>query len=399
MLLYICHDKCKVGFMKVISRNIENSIEKDLDYKFVFLSGPRQIGKTTLAKKIIGNKKGMYLLYDDADDRQTILKRDYIAKQWVCLDEFHKFERWKSHIKGVFDKYNESLHLILTGSARLDIFQQSGDSLFGRYYLYHLHPLTCGELFFPNKICKINEIFNFHSPISGIDALLKFGGFPEPFLKQSEKEHRRWSNARRNLLVREDLRELSQIKLITLVERLMLLLPERVGSLFSYRSLSEDLKVAPATIQNWMDILKKLFIVYSIPPYTKKITRSIKKQPKFYLHDWSQIAEEGYRFENFIGSHLKKASQLWTDLGEGNIDLHFLRDRMGREVNFLMLKNQKPWFLVEVKLAETNADKNLKHFSKRLNIPGIQVINRKNYLKTDGNITIVSADRWLATLP
>ena len=186
-----------------------------------------------------------------------------------------------------FDKYHENLHLILTGSARLDVFQKSGDSLFGRYYLYHLHPLTCGELSLPDKLPKIGNIFNFHSPISAIDDLLKFSGFPEPFCKQSVREHRRWSNARKNLLIREDLRELTQVKLITLVEQLMLLLPERIGSLFSYRSLSEDLRVAPTTVQNWMDIFQKLFIVYSISPYTKKIIRSIQKQPKFYLYDWS----------------------------------------------------------------------------------------------------------------
>ena len=227
--------------MKVIPRNIKESIEKDLQQKFVFLSGSRQVGKTTLAREIIGKKNGTYLLYDDDDDRQKIFKKEYVTKLWVCLDAFHKFQRWKSHIKGVFDKYHENLHLILTGSARLDVFQKSGDSLFGRYFLYHLHPLSCGELSLPDKLPKIENIFNFHSPISAIDDLLKFSGFPEPFFKQSVREHRRWSNARENLLIREDLRELTQIKLITLVEQLMMLLPDSIGSLFSYRSLSESL--------------------------------------------------------------------------------------------------------------------------------------------------------------
>ena len=387
--------------MKVISRNIKESIEKDLQQKFVFLSGPRQVGKTTLAKKIIGSKNGTYLLYDDDDDRREILKKTYVTKSWVCLDEFHKFQRWKSHIKGVFDKYHEHLHLMLTGSARLDVFQKSGDSLFGRYYLYHLHPLTCGELFFPDKLPNMDHIFHFHKPISASarDDLLKFSGFPEPFFKQSVREYRRWSNARKNLLIREDLRELTQIKLITLVEQLMLLLPDRIGSLFSYRSLSEDLKVASPTVQNWMNIFQKLFIAYSISPYAKRIIRSIQKQPKFYLYDWSQIADEGHQFENFIAGHLWKASQTWTDLGEGNIDLHFLRDRMGREVDFMLVKDRKPWFLVEVKLAETSVDNNLKYFCSRLNVPGLQLIKRQNYIREHGNITVVSADRWLANLP
>ena len=387
--------------MKVISRNIKESIEKDLQQKFVFLSGPRQVGKTTLAKEIISKKKGAYLLYDDDDDRREILKKAYVNKSWVCLDEFHKFQRWKSHIKGVFDKYHEHLHLLLTGSARLDVFQKSGDSLFGRYYLYHLHPLTCGELFLPDTLPNIERIFHFHKPTSAsaMDDLMKFSGFPEPFFKQSVREYRRWSNARRNLLVREDLRELTQIKLITLVEQLMLLLPDRVGSLFSYRSLSEDLKVASPTVQNWMNIFQKLFIAFSISPYAKKIIRSIQKQLKFYLYDWSQITDEGHQFENFIAGHLWKASQIWTDLGESNIDLHFLRDRMGREVDFMVAKEGKPWFLVEVKLAETRVDNNLEYFCNRLNVPGLQLIKRQNYIREHGNITVVSADRWLANLP
>lgn len=387
--------------MTAISRNIKKSIKKDLLQKFVFLSGPRQVGKTTLAKEIIGGRNGTYLLYDDDDDRREILKKTYVTQSWVCLDEFHKFQRWKSHVKGVFDKYHDHLHLMLTGSARLDIFQKSGDSLFGRYYLYHLHPLTCGELSFPDKLPGIDHLFDFQESISAsvMDGLLKFSGFPEPFFKQSAREYRRWSNARKNLLIREDLRELTQVKLITLVEQLMLLLPDRIGSLFSYRSLSEDLKVASPTVQNWMNIFQKLFIVYAVSPYAQRIIRSIHKQPKFYLYDWSQIPDEGYRFENFIAGHLWKASQIWTDLGEADIDLHFLRDRMGREVDFLVAKDRKPWFLIEAKLAETSVDNNLIYFCNRLNVPGLQLIKRPNYIKEHGNITVVSADRWLANLP
>jgi len=385
--------------MESISRNIEKQIEKDLQHKFVFLSGPRQVGKTTLAKRVLQKKRGVYLLYDDDDDRRTIIKKEYVTKKWVCLDEFHKFQRWKNHIKGVYDKYHEDLHLILTGSARLDIFQKSGDSLFGRYYLFHLHPLTCGELKSKKELPGIDHLFEYHDPISTIDDLSQYSGFPEPLLKQSAKEHLRWSNARNHLLIREDLRELTQVKLITLVEQLMLLLPVRIGSLFSYRSLSEDLKVGTATIQNWMEIFKKLFIVYSISPYTKKINRSLQKQPKYYLYDWSQIPDEGHQFENLVASHLWKACQLWTDLGEANMELHFIRDRMGREVDFIILKDRKPWFLVETKLAETSIDKNLKYFCNRLNVPGLQVIKRKNFIKEQGAMTVISADRWLANLP
>lgn len=385
--------------MNVTQRNLVPAIQKDLDRKFVFLSGPRQVGKTTLSKKIIREKKGLYLLYDDDEDRRRILTKEYLTTPWVCLDEFHKFPRWKNHLKGVFDKYHETLHLLLTGSARLDIFQKSGDSLFGRYYLHHLHPLSVGELNakvlppFPGNFLQT------HARLRGIEELSRFGGFPEPFHLQSSKEHLRWSNTRRQLLIREDLRELTHVELIGLVEQLMLFLPNRIGSLFSFRSLAEDIRVSPPTIQNWMQIFERLFIVFKITPYSQNIIRSIRKQPKYFLYDWSQVADKGCRFENLIASHLWKAVQIWTDLGEADLSLHFVRDRDHREADFLIAKDQKPVLLVECKNSETQISESLRYFSNRLGCPGIQLTLASGVQKQSGNILLVSADQWLGILP
>ena len=93
--------------MNAGSRSLRDAIERDAGKKFVFLSGPRQVGKTTLARSIIDAKKGTYLLYDDDEDRRAILGKSYVSEKWVCLDEFHKFPRWKAHVKGVFDKHHE----------------------------------------------------------------------------------------------------------------------------------------------------------------------------------------------------------------------------------------------------------------------------------------------------
>ncbi|MBI1870995.1 MAG: ATP-binding protein [Chlamydiae bacterium] len=380
-------------------RNLEETIHSDLLKKFVFLSGPRQVGKTTLAKALIKKEKGTYLLYDDEEDRRKILGREYIQDAWVCLDEFHKFPRWKSQIKGVFDKYHETLHLLMTGSARLDVFQKSGDSLFGRYYLHHLHPLTCGELHSSHLPSLPSDLYEPHAEVDFIPQLLQFGGFPEPFYSHSEKEHRRWSNSRRHLLIQEELRELTQVELIGLIEQLMLLLPNRIGSLFSYRSLSEDIRVSVPTIQNWMEIFQRLFILFRMAPYSRKVTRSIQKQPKYYFYDWSQISEEGARFENFVASHLWKAVQVWTDVGEANLNLCFVRDRDGREVDFLITREGKPWFLVEAKLAESQISQNLRFFSNHLGVPGIQIVLKEGLYRRENNILLVSANRWLAHFP
>lgn len=385
--------------MNVDQRNLEETIHLDLKKKCVFLSGPRQVGKTTLAKRIITKLGGEYLLYDDDDDRRVILTKGYISNGWVCLDEFHKFPRWKGHIKGVFDKYRETLHILVTGSARLDVFQKSGDSLFGRYYLHHLHPLTCGELSYPSLPSLMNNPLQVQNAVESVDLLMRFGGFPEPFFSQSEKEHRRWSNARRHLLIHEELRDISHIGLLALVEQLLLLLPERIGSLFSYRSLSEDIRVSTPTIQNWMEIFQKLFIVFKVSPYSKRIARSIQRQPKYYFYDWSQIPDEGCRFENFVASHLWKAVQVWTDVGEAVLKLYYVRDRDHREVDFLIVRDEKPWFLVECKLAETQVSENLRYFCHRLAVPGIQVVAKNDIYKREGNIVVVSARNWLQQFP
>ena len=385
--------------MSAMKRNLTKYIERDLEEKFVFLSGPRQVGKTTLAREIIGLKKGTYLLYDDDDDRRTIFEKGFVHSPFVCLDEFHKYERWKSFIKGIYDKYHENLKLILTGSARLDVYQRTGDSLFGRYYLYHLHPISAGELANADSVKFLEDLHLAHPPLKGIEELLNFGGFPEPFSKQSIKEHRRWSNSRRNLLVREELRGITEIKMLGLVEQLMLLLPERIGSLFSYRSVSEIIKVSVPTIQNWLSVFEKLFVVFKISPYSARISRSLQKQPKYYLWDWSQISDPGSRYENFIASHLWKAASLWTDLGEGNVDLFYIRDRDGREVDFMLTKDNKPWFLVEAKLSDSRISDSLKFFSNRLGIPGIQLMLSGGTSRKEGNISVIDSSRWLGNLP
>lgn len=380
-------------------RNLEEVIARDIHKKFVLLAGPRQVGKTTLAKHLIHAHGGRYFSYDDDDDRQAILKKTYVAESLVCLDEFHKFPRWKHHIKGVFDKHHERLHLLLTGSARLDVFQKSGDSLFGRYYLHHLHPFTCGELRTPILPQLPLDPLRDHEPLPHLPSLLAFGGFPEPFFSQSEEEHRRWSTVRRQLLVREELREITQVHLLGLVEQLMLLLPERIGSLFSYRALAEDVRVSVPTIQHWMEIFERLFVVFKVLPYAKRIARAIQKQPKYFFYDWSQVPDEGARFENLVASHLWKAVQLWTDLGSATLGLHTIRDRDRREVDFLITRDRQPWFLVEVKLAETQIAESLRHFAARLQIPGIQLIHKEGVVKREGNMLVISANRWLGHLP
>lgn len=383
-------------------RNLLPLILKDLEKKFVLLAGPRQVGKTTLSENILKTQKGIYLNWDIAQDRQKILRKDFSKESFVVFDELHKYQRWKNFLKGLYDKSHKTLKVLVTGSARLDIYQKGGDSLLGRYFLHHLHPFSLGELCSKAPIAKPDFEKKYEVKPEYQQQyleLFRWGGFPEPLFAGSEETHNRWSTQRTELLVREDIRDLTQIQNLTLVEHLIYLLPERVGSILSINSLKEDLQVAYNTVKSWIATFENLYILFQLSPFTQKIHRSIQKEKKIYLWDWSQIKDEGDRFENMIASHLWKAVQIWKDLGFGNYEIFFLRDRYQKEVDFCITKDHQPILLLEAKLADTKPTEALQYYSKRFNIPGIQIIHKENIYEERGAITVTSAAPWLLQLP
>jgi predicted AAA+ superfamily ATPase len=374
-----------------------------LERKFVFLAGPRQVGKTYFSNEILQKRKGKYYSWDATEDRTTILGKKFLGDEFVVLDELHKYARWKSWIKGVYDKHHDFLKVLVTGSARMDVYRKGGDSLLGRYFLYHLHPYSLGELTHPVESFQpetcLGDPSAFESSPQEFDLLWRWGGFPEPLFRASQEDHNRWSLQRRELLIKEDLRDLTQVHLISLVEHLYLLLPQKVSGILSINSLKENLQVAYNTVVSWLNILERLYIIFRIPPYSTNVTRSVHKENKAYLWDWSQVEDEGARFENLIAGHLLKATQLWTDLGKGHFQLYFLRDRDKREVDFCITLNRKPWLLVEAKISEINPTNSFHYFSNRLRCPALQVVKTPDICKKNNHIWIISADRWLKMLP
>lgn len=324
----------------------------------VMLTGPRQVGKTTTARSASGDHR--YLSWDRATDRAIIMKgADEVARELdlealrerpahVIFDEIHKYSRWKTFLKGFFDVYEDRARIVVTGSARLGFFRRGGDSLMGRYFLYRMHPLTVGELLHPRLSERLTQ------PPGKVDAstleqLLVFGGFPEPFLRASARFSNRWRRTRSELLFREDLRDLTRTQEAAQVEALAQLVARQVGSLAVYSSLAADLTVSVDTVRRWLTVLECLFYCYRVRPWFVSVPKSLRKQPKLFLWDWSLVADEGARRENLVASHLLKAVHAWTDTGVGEFDLYYLRDKAKREVDFLVTRDRKPWFLAEVK--------------------------------------------------
>ena len=343
-----------------MKRLYENLLREHLaeHRQMAMLSGPRQVGKTTTARESAGDHR--YYTWDRQSDRMIITAGpDSVAADMgfdtlserhrhVVFDELHKYRRWRDFLKGFFDVFSEQARIVVTGSARLGFFRRGGDSLMGRYFLYRMHPLSVGEL---NRT-QIGER-TIGAPVRGqaelIPLLLRFGGFPEPFLKSSTRFYNRWRRLRNELLFREDLRDLTQIHEVGQVEVLAELLAASAGQLASYSSLASNVQVAVDTIRRWIAALEALFYCFSVRPWFKSVPKSLRKQPKIYLWDWSLLDNAAARRENFVASHLLKAVHWWTDLGLGTFGLHYLRDKAKREVDFLVVRDGKPWFLVEVK--------------------------------------------------
>lgn len=386
-------------------RYANDTLEEFSKDKMVFIVGPRQVGKTTMAQAWLEGKDGLYLTWDNNEDRQAILTKPFSSfprHNDVVFDELHKYAHWKSLLKGIYDKYSKQVNIVVTGSARLDIYKRSGDSLLGRYELLHLHPFTVGELTHgkllppPDDWLKIETI----KPESSLwGQLEKMSGFPEPFTKANSLHQRRWSNRRRDLLIKEDVREISQIKSLSLLEHLAMLLPSRIGSPLSINSLREELQVAHDTVSSWLTIFEQLFFCFRITPYSKKISMALKKEQKLYLWDWSQVEDSASRFENMIASHLLKSIHAWNDVGYGKYSLHYVRNRQGQEVDFLIAEKNKPVVLIEAKLTEQNLSTNLIKFSEQLgNIPMIQLISTPKVNKLKANSWIVSAELFFTGL-
>jgi predicted AAA+ superfamily ATPase len=374
-----------------ITRYIEKPVTEDLRRKMVFIGGPRQSGKTTLAKHLCRQAdcsiEDRYLNWDVTEDRdQIILERFPTAPGLLILDEIHKYARWRQVVKGLYDKRSHEVSVLVTGSARLDYFRRGGDSLQGRYHFYRLMPLSLSELGAPTS--------------STIDALLAYGGFPEPFLLQSEAETRRWSRDYRTRVVTGDLMDLAAIHDVGTLQRMVLRLPDLVGSPLSLNALREDLQVAHQTVSRWITLLENLYMLFRIYPFGAPHIRAVKKEAKHYHLDWCVVPEPGPRFENLTACHLLKWCYFLQDTQGREVELRYFRDIDRREVDFVVTENSRPVFFVECKQKDKSISGSLRYLKTRFpEVAAIQLFQGDGQDRTDRDgIRICPAHRFLSEL-
>jgi uncharacterized protein len=339
-------------------RYITPFILEDLKTKMVFLGGPRQVGKTTLARKILsdGYPTGRYFNWDYDEDRRDILqKKCSTDNPLLVFDELHKYPRWKNWIKGIYDVSHEDHSFLITGSARLDVYRRSGDSLVGRYHYWRLHPFSLDKI--PRGISK-SEAFK---------RLMRVGGFPEPFLDGDERNARRWRNERFDRVLKEDVRDLESIRNIQLLAMLLDMLRERVGQPIIMSNLAADLQVSPKTIKAWLEVLERMYLVFSVRPYTRSIARAVLKPPKVFLFDNADVLSgEGERFENLVATSLIKRMHFLQDRDGHRYELRYIRDKEGREVAFVIIKDRVLEELIEVKYSDENLSRSLLYYTEKL---------------------------------
>lgn len=370
--------------MKRLQKNI---ILKDLEKKIVLLVGPRQAGKTWLAKDILKEfKSGVYLNYDNLKDRKIIEQQNWLeSTDILVLDELHKMPEWKNYLKGVFDTKPSTLRLLVTGSARLDIYDKIGDSLAGRYFRHQLMPLSLKEL---GEVGQEKDILR----------LLKRGGFPEPYCAENDVEADRWREQYVNSLLSTDIFEIDTIHNLKGMRLLLDLLRHRVGAPISYRSLSEDLGVSPTTVKKYIQILESLYVIFVVTPYSKNIARSLLKEPKIYFFDNALVEGEGAKVENLVAISLLKSLYGRRDSMAERCSLHYLRTKDGVEVDFAVIKDDQVEEILEVKTIDDSISKPLKKFKTQYNHPATQlVMNLQNEYQSD-DIKVLKMSNYLARL-
>ena len=375
-----------------IRRALHAPVESALKGRMAFIGGPRQVGKTTLALSLLGPKATPrhpgYLNWDNPSVPPA-LRRGLLPpnEPRIVLDEIHKYARWRTLVKGLYDTEKGHRQFIVTGSARLDHYRKGGDSLVGRYRYFRLHPLS------------LPELERAMGPDVGhLSALLTFGGFPEPLIARDARTLRLWQRERLTRVVREDLRDLERVREVSLIEELVDMLPDKVGSLLSVRGVREDLDIDHKTAERWITILERLYVCFRLPPFGSRRIRALKKQQKLYLWDWSMVPDAGPRFENLVAAQLLKFCHWQEDVEGHRMELRFLRDTDGREVDFVVLKNRAPLFAVECKTGGKAVSPAIRYFAERTSIPAFyQVHQQDTYLQT-GNITIVPFARFCRDL-
>ena len=376
------------------NRYLEKYLRKDLKEKILILTGPRQSGKTMLSKNLYASSVDYdYFNYFDVKDRFTLEKKEWNRDcKYLVFDELHIKKHWKRWLKALYETTELNPGIIVTGSARLETYRRSGDSLAGCFFSFRLHPLDLKEIHQMNK--KAN-------PEHTLSRLLEVGGFPEPYFKGTKQFYNRWQKTHTEAILKEDMLELDKYRRISQMETLLELLKSCVGQTVQYERFSKILQCDGKTVKRMLDLLEGFYFIFKVSPYYKNISKSIRKQPKYYFYDIAQVQDKGARFENLIACALLKNNHFKEDCYGETRKLYYLRNKDKKEIDFLLTKNNTPFQMIEAKWKNDKLSPHFDLFARDMfvSVEKIQVVRELMREKTTSSgHQVRKASSWLRSI-
>lgn len=384
-----------------------------MDGKMLFVTGPREVGKTSYILNQIKNLGGSYFNWDDLavrkaykNDRNFFTKESQL-QEFIVFDEMQKRNKWKNILTNIYDAYKSDYKFIVPGNARFDYLRRRGDGLSGTYHDCHMFPASVATVL--NKPLKeyhlgidlirdVQDSSN-HVDQDTLDLLFNFGGFPEPLIRGTKAFQKRWQERHVQLIVRDELSSLSNLKNLDTIETLVDLLEHRVSSPVSFNSLAGNLSSNHTSVKQWLKQLEKVMLSFHISTWSEGINRALKKNPKVYFYDWSFVRNKGARFENFVATNLLKAITLWNEKSQNIYELFYIRTYDGQEVDFCISKNKIPWLLIEVKHGKPNTSSAIRKFQYKFDIPAVVLTREENWNREKENVFLLSANRFFSYMP
>jgi predicted AAA+ superfamily ATPase len=355
----------------MIKRFVFNTLKNEINEPEInILLGPRQVGKTTLLHKLeeYCKKKKFKTCFYDLEQPQVLAQFNRSAAeiiellnqsgQIIFIDEFHYLQNASKIFKALYDS-KKKIKIICSGSSSLEIHKHLKESLAGRRFLFRIFPLQMAE------ILAHNRDFPLHT-------YLQYGGLPGLTHTDVAQRKQLMLNEILGSYILKDIKSLVKEENIRAFNHLLYLLAEKQGSTISMTNISNKINMSVKAIQRYLDILEETYVNYRVYSFSQNLGNELKKSCKTYLYDtgirnailkdFSNVSnrpDKGTILESFVFLHLNQ----W--LGP-NMEIKFWRTKDGSEVDFILLKNRKP-FPIEVKskLTKTEIPQGLKRFLNR----------------------------------
>lgn len=333
--------------MEILQRHGQKTIENWIGKgKVIIVTGARQVGKTTLFKMMLENISNVLWLNADETpvrERLQVLSVESLngvigKNKWVIIDEIQRIQNAGLLLKLLVDNFKD-VQFLATGSSALDIAEQIFEPLTGRHFLFHLHPLMVVEMYRNHSPFEIEQKVPFH---------LVYGSYPDVYNYPTDAEVLLKNLA--NQYLYKDILVWKDIRKPEILDKLLRLLAHQIGSEVSVAEIAGQLKVKSETVENYIDLLEKSYVLLKLPAYSNNPRKEISKMNKIYFwdngirnavldsfEDFVTRTDKGKLWENYvIGERIK-----WLKWNKPNTKCYFWRNYNQSEVDLIEIERSQ----------------------------------------------------------